>query len=224
METKVKRQISQFVLRARRRFFFDLKQRFFPIFVGIAVVFPINPAFAQSILEDSSLVKKEEEDPYLKIRRSKALRVNELQECSWKVRYRNKVYDLSPLTRRGLERPLEGDMRTVLRRVPGAALQVEKIDQNNQDEKVHTAIATIGLGGLLLTRIFQGRTSDESSKSDKYIALNIISLLVFAKAIHAGWSLKQDTQERIALAVQEFNDVSSEKIVPHKEISREGGI
>ncbi len=113
-------------------------------------------------------------------------------------------------------------MRTIFRRVPGAAAHIKQIDKNNSEEKVHTAIATIGLGAFLVTRIFQSRTSEASAKSPKYVALNIMTLLVLAKALHAGWSLKRDTNERIALAVEEFNEASPEKIVPHIENNPQG--
>ena len=179
------------------------------------------PAIAQSVLDDWNLLKDEAEDPYLKFRRRKLIQFNELEECCWKVRYQNKIYDLSPLTRKGLERPLESDIRTVFRQVPGAAMEIKQIDQNNRDEKAHTAFGTIGLGAFLLTRIFQSRSQNQ--KSDKYTTLNIISLLVFAKAVHANWSLKRATNERIATAVEEFNAMSPDKIVLHKDTVDEGG-
>lgn len=160
-----------------------------------------------------------ETDPYRRYWSEKRARVQQLESCSWMVRYRNRTYDLSPLTRKGLDRPLEGDMRTILRRVPAAAGHLEQIEKNVAAADVHTALATVGLTAFIVTRIFQGNAGERGRKSDKYIALSLSSGLLFLRSAYAGWQLKKDTKEELAAAIEAFNAKSPDPIVPHTDYS-----
>lgn len=181
-----------------------------------------RPLWAQSLEENLAKQKVEKEkeatNPYLAYKQKRRVEIKEMETCSWLVTYRKRIYDLTPLTRKGLERPLEGDMHTVLRRVPESEEHLEKISKNTRDAKVHTAIATFALATLLVTRIVQSG-NPERGKQPEYMALNLGAGLLFLRAVYAGYELKQDTKQELVQAVQEFNNVSQDPILPY-----EGGL
>ena len=207
--------------KARGRF-----SRSHPLFFSalLLFLFAVPGESRAQVLLESQLEKNEKEksktpvNPYLAYKQKRRVEIKELETCSWLVTYRKRVYDLSPLSRKGLERPLEGDMHTILRRVPGAENHLDQITRNNRDARVHTSIATFAIASLLVTRIVQGNSSSKG-KSPKYMALNIGSVLLFLRAAYAGFELKQDTKEELVEAVQEFNNVSEDPILPY-----EGGL
>lgn len=185
------------------------------------ILLPVSPlALAQTNLESSPDKEAEAKavNPYLAYKQKRRVEIKELETCSWLVTYRKRVYDLSPLSRKGLERPLEGDMHTILRRVPAAEKHLNNIARNNRDAKVHTSIATFAIASLIATRIVQGN-SPSRKKAPEYLALNIGSALLFLRAAYAGFELNQATKQELAHAVQEFNNVSEDPILPY-----EGGL
>ena len=55
--------------------------------------------------------------------------LDKLGDCNWQVTYRGRIYDLGPLTRESLSRPVENDIRYALQRVPEAAESLREIDR-----------------------------------------------------------------------------------------------
>jgi hypothetical protein len=174
-----------------------------------------SPAIAQNLQKAAEKKETEVPNPYLAYRQKQRIEVKELENCSWLVSYRNRIYDLSPLSRKGLERPLEGDLHSILRRVPLAAESLQKIERNNQEAKVHTAIASFAILTIVGTRIAQG-SSERRKRSDAYLALNIGAGLLFLRSVYAGFETRRNTREELVNAVQEFNKVSEDPILPYE--------
>lgn len=214
------------------------KNRFFCLpLVTLALLFGCDsPAWATEVVKDSrsgpaNLIapsqleessenaaaarRRRETNRYAKLRERRRVETKELETCSWLVTYRDRVYDLAPLTRKSLDRPLEGDVQSIIRRVPAAAAHLDQVDRNDRDAKVHTAIATAAVLLLVGTRIAQGG-SKTKAESPAYMALNIGSVLLFARAAYAGWELKQESKREVARAVQEFNTVSEDPMEPYQ--------
>jgi hypothetical protein len=186
------------------------------IFVTLSLASLIaSPAIAQNLQKAAEKKETEVPNPYLAYRQKQRIEVKELENCSWLVSYRNRIYDLSPLSRKGLERPLEGDLHSILRRVPLAAESLQKIERNNQEAKVHTAIASFAILTIVGTRIAQG-SSERRKRSDAYLALNIGAGLLFLRSVYAGFETRRNTREELVNAVQEFNKVSEDPILPYE--------
>lgn len=174
-----------------------------------------NSASAQYLEKKAEEKENQVANPYLAYRQKRRVEAKELETCSWLVSYRHRIYDLSPLSRKGLDRPLEGDLHSILRRVPEANASLEKIDRNNRDAKVHTALASFAIVTFLGTRIAQG-ANEKNRRSDAYLAINIGAGLLFLRSIYAGFELRKSTREELVRAVQEFNKVSEDPILPYE--------
>lgn len=174
-----------------------------------------SPSLLLESSDREAAKKKRPSDPYSALRERRRLETRELESCSWLITYRNRVYDLSPLTRKGLDRPLEGDVQSIIRKVPAAAAHLDQVDRNDRESKVHTGIATGAILLLVGTRIAM-TSSKAKADPGPYLALNIASVLLFARAAYAGWELKQASKREVAEAIQEFNAVSEDPIQPYR--------
>ena len=163
----------------------------------------------------SKLYDPEKQDSYKRYWSGQRGKVQRLEDCSWLVTYRKRIYDLSPLTRTGLNRPLDGDVRTILRRVPSAAKHLTQISRNTKEAEVQTALATLGLTAFLVTQIFKGNTDERGRKSDTYMAISLMSALLFVRSAYAGWQLKRNSKEELAAAIDSFNAQSPAPIIPY---------
>lgn len=137
------------------------------------------------------------------------------EQCSWLVSYRGRTYDLAPLTRETLARPIEGDIRSLLSRVPAAADHLSQVTSASRAAKVQAIIASAALGVFLGTRIARSgsKKDDESARLGLDIAA-IVSGLFFAKGLHASYQATLTAREELALAVEAFNAGSPHPIQP----------
>lgn len=182
---------------------------------ALAAVFPLFlpiSAQCQTKLKDAEPVKPKVEGSRTERHRRK-VEAKELENCSWLVTYKDRIYDLSPLTRKSLDRPLEGDISSVVRRSPRAEFHLNNVEKNISAAKVHTAIATTALLGLIGARIAQANS--KNGNKPKYLMLNIGAVLLFARAAYAGFELKQESKQEVAKAIQEFNSASEDPILPY---------
>ena len=140
---------------------------------------------------------------------------NKYNECNWLVVYRGRTYDLAPLTKPSLARPVEGDLRSVIQRVPSAETHLFNVNQKMTEAKVHTVIGSIAISSLLISRIFA--SSAKNGPQDKKIAIDIVSIasgLLFLKAGHASWEATRDSKRELVTAINVFNANSPHQIVP----------
>ncbi|NUM87784.1 MAG: hypothetical protein HUU37_01135 [Bdellovibrionales bacterium] len=137
------------------------------------------------------------------------------ESCNWLVTYRGNTYDLAPLTRESLSRPVEGDLRAVLERVPEAEEHLKNSSREVRAAKFHSVLGTTAVMLAVGSRL-----AYENSKSlsrDTRQSLNIVSIasvLFFLKATHAAFESTRESREELAAAVNAFNEKSPHRIEP----------
>ena len=139
--------------------------------------------------------------------------LEKLGNCAWQVTYRGRVYDLSPLTRASLARPIENDIRFVLERVPQAGARLEAMNGHLRDSKAHTILASIFLSGLLVTKILESRLKNDANRPD-YRTIEGAAGGFFLAATLFSWRSGVRAREELVSAVEEFNAHSPYKIEP----------
>jgi hypothetical protein len=140
-----------------------------------------------------------------------------LEQCNWLVTYKNRTYDLSPLTREGLSRPLEGDIRSVLQRVPSAEAHLQMVDKNVRDAKFYTKIATFGIAAFAASRLIRSNLKPWDSQGRQGVdVLAVVSALIFLKSTTESSRASDDTKTELNSAIDEFNQNSDQQILPEK--------
>jgi hypothetical protein len=137
------------------------------------------------------------------------------EQCSWLVTYRGRTYDLAPLTKEVLARPLEGDIRALMSRVPAAADHLAKVNRNSKAAKTQAIIASAALGIFVGARIGRKNAANASSEIKmSWDVGSIVSGLFFLKGLHASFTATRDAKEELANAVEAFNAASPYPIQP----------
>lgn len=137
------------------------------------------------------------------------------EQCSWLVTYRGRTYDLAPLTREVLARPLEGDIRALMNRVPAAAEHLSLVNRNTKAAKTQAILASAALGFFVGTRIGRANAKDKDEEMRRGWDIgSIVSGLFFLKGIHASFAATSAAKEELAEAVEAFNAASPYPIQP----------
>lgn len=137
------------------------------------------------------------------------------EQCNWLVNYRNHTYDLTPLTRTGLNRPIESDLRPVLERVPRAAEKLQLVTDLSKEAKAHSIIGSAAITIFIGNRLIN--YTARRAKDDSRLEMDVISLvsgLIFFKATYDSWRATSASKEELAEAIDIFNEKSPYKITP----------
>lgn len=134
-------------------------------------------------------------------------------DCNWLVTYRGRTYDLAPLTRESLARPVDGDIRSILERVPESESLLSQVEKRSADAKAHTIIASAAVSGLLVTRLLRSNEKNRE-RHDTYDILTAVTGLFFLKGAYESWRATRDAKETLLKAVRVFNENSPNKIEP----------
>jgi len=140
--------------------------------------------------------------------------IDKLNDCNWIVTYRGRTYDLAPLTREALARPIENDIRYALQRVPAANEHLNAMGTNLRNARAHSKIGSVFLAGLIASQIVKGASPKGSEKAR---TLNVISFGagVFSIAgFLSSWKATRDAKQELVAAVESFNEKSPHKIEP----------
>ena len=141
-------------------------------------------------------------------------RLDQLNDCNWIVTYRGRTYDLAPLTREALARPIETDIRYALQRVPAASEHLHRMNQRLRDARVHSMLASVFLAGALVTRLLH---SGQDQNADRNRTLNVLTFAsggFFLGGIYQSWRATRDAKDELVRAVEVFNEESPQKIEP----------
>ena len=138
---------------------------------------------------------------------------SELQDCNWIVTYRGKTYDLSPLTREALSRPIETDLRYALQRVPASADHLNAMTAKLKEAKAHTILASVFITGFLVTRILQSGETNPDRREEKGL-ISAFTGGFFLAATFSSWRATRDAKRELVNAVDAFNLQSPHKIEP----------
>ncbi len=141
------------------------------------------------------------------------LSLDKLGDCKWQVTYLGRNYDLGPLTRESLSRPIENDIRFALQRVPEANAHLETMSGKLQDARAHTMLASVFLGALVITKLLESRVKNDSQKEDYRVA-TFASGGFFLAATLFSWRSSTEAKQELVHAVEEFNAHSPHKIEP----------
>lgn len=136
-----------------------------------------------------------------------------LNDCNWIVNYRGRTYDLAPLTREALARPIESDIRYALQRVPQANEHLNKMSGRLKDARGHTILASIFVSTFGVLNIVRSGQKNDNHKRDYNITL-VASGAFFLGAAFSSWRATRDAKDELVKAVDAFNEHSSHKIVP----------
>ena len=140
--------------------------------------------------------------------------LDRLNDCNWIVTYRGRTYDLAPLTREALARPLETDIRYALQRVPEANDHLNQMSTNLRSARAHSKIASIFLAGVIAAQLLKGNKDKDSDRSR---TLNIISFGAGAFSVAgflSSWKATREAKSELVQAVHSFNEKSPSKIEP----------
>lgn len=137
----------------------------------------------------------------------------ELGDCNWQVTYRGRQYDLSPLTREALSRPIENDIRFAIQRVPEANARLETMTGLLRNARAHTIIATIFLGAFAALKVLESNQDNQGKRDDLRIA-SFASAGFFLGATYFSWKSTREAKEELVRAVDDFNARSPHKILP----------
>ena len=137
----------------------------------------------------------------------------ELGDCNWQVTYRGRQYDLSPLTREALSRPIENDIRFAIQRVPEANARLETMTGLLRNARAHTIIATIFLGAFAALKVLESNQDNKDKRDDLRIA-SFASAGFFLGATYFSWKSTREAKEELVRAVDDFNARSPHKIQP----------
>ncbi len=139
-----------------------------------------------------------------------------LGDCNWQVSYRGRQYDLTPLTREALSRPIENDIRFAIQRVPEANERLESMTSKQRNARAHTLLASIFLGGFLLAKLLEGSQENKDQKNDYRVAA-YASGGFFVAATLFSWRSTVESKRELVNAVEAFNERSPNKILPASE-------
>ncbi|HEY8279464.1 MAG TPA: hypothetical protein VIH99_07575 [Bdellovibrionota bacterium] len=141
------------------------------------------------------------------------LSLDRLGDCNWQVTYRGRTYDLAPLTRESLSRPIESDIRFVLDRVPESHARLEEMNSRLSSARTQTIIASIFVSALLVTKLLESRLTNEVQIRDyKKFEWGFGGL--FLGTTFLSWRNSSKAKEELVNAVKEFNEHSPYKIEP----------
>lgn len=136
-----------------------------------------------------------------------------LGDCNWQVNYRGRQYDLAPLTREALSRPIENDIRFAIQRVPEANARLETMTSKQRNARTYTIIASIFLTTLIATKILESREKNPNDKRPYRIA-EYGQAGLFLAATVLSWSNMREAKKELVRAVEDFNTHSPHKIEP----------
>jgi hypothetical protein len=139
--------------------------------------------------------------------------LDKLGDCSWQVTYRGHVYDLSPLTRESLSRPIENDIRYVLQRVPEAGQHLDSMRSYLGQAKAHTILGSIFISGALVTKLLESRLKNDTTRPD-YRTVEAAFVGFFLGATIFSFQNTAKAKEELVNAVDEFNAHSPYPIEP----------
>ncbi len=142
-----------------------------------------------------------------------ANKLDKYDDCNWLVSYRGRTYDLAPLTREALARPIESDLRYALQRVPEADAYLKSMSRNLHDARAHTMLASAFISGLVLTRILGSGEKNKESKRE-YDVISAITGVFFLKATFESYTSTREAKADLVRAVDAFNEQSPNKIEP----------
>jgi hypothetical protein len=144
----------------------------------------------------------------------------EFESCNWLVSYRNRTYDLSPLTKEGLARPVDGDLRTILTRVPEADEKLQAVTDHAKEAKFHSIVGTASMMALIGTRIARSQAKNKGRSEDTLVTLDVVSMisgLFFIKATYDSGVATKATKDDLIEAVKAFNAHSPYKVEPARK-------
>lgn len=142
---------------------------------------------------------------------SASSQTEEYDDCNWIVNYRGKTYDLAPLTRETLARPIESDMRPILQRVPEADEHLQIMSEELRNARAHTIIGSAFISTFLITKLIASAQKNPDRKSE----INLLSYVAgafFIKASFESWSSTRTAKTELIRAVNAFNEKSPHKI------------
>jgi len=146
---------------------------------------------------------------------------DKLGDCNWQVSYRGRLYDLTPLTREALSRPIENDIRFAIQRVPAANERLLSMTAKQRDARAHTIIASVFLSALLVTKLLESKVTRQDEKDD-YRAASYAAGSFFLAATLFSWNSTRESKRELVRAVESFNASSPAKILPASEGSPTG--
>ncbi len=146
---------------------------------------------------------------------------DKLGDCNWQVSYRGRLYDLTPLTREALSRPIENDIRFAIQRVPEANERLLSMTAKQRDARAHTIIASVFLSALLVTKLLESKVTRQDEKED-YRAASYAAGGFFLAATLFSWNSTRESKRELVRAVEKFNARSPAKILPASEGSPAG--
>jgi hypothetical protein len=135
-----------------------------------------------------------------------------LGDCNWQVTYRGRTYDLSPLTREALTRPIDNDIRYALQRVPEANAHLEAMGAKLHNSRVYTVLASAFLLGFVATRLALPRNGERAQARNNLVSGTAGGL--FLTSLFFSWRNSRSAKDELVGAVREFNDHSPYKIEP----------
>lgn len=140
---------------------------------------------------------------------------DDYEDCEWLVQYRGQTYDLSPVTKKTLAEPSEGDLRYVLMRVPKSRLHLERMEQDHKLSNIFTSSATASLVLLAVTRFVLPQLTETSSQFRD--ATSVTLAFTFGLSALKAWHHAKEAKKELARSITSFNELSNEKILPLEE-------
>jgi hypothetical protein len=141
------------------------------------------------------------------------LSLDKLGDCNWQVSYRGRLYDLSPLTRESLTRPIENDIRYALERVPEANERLQAMSTHFRDAKNQTVIASIFIGALVIAKLLEGRVKNDNDRLNYHVAEGAAGGFFLIETFFS-WRSSVAAKQELVNAVDQFNTHSNYKIEP----------
>lgn len=138
-------------------------------------------------------------------------KTEDYDDCNWIVNYRGKTYDLAPLTRETLARPIESDMRPILQRVPESDAHLQTMSTELRNARAHTIIGSAFISTFLIAKLIASGQKNEDRKSE----INLLSYVAgafFLKATFESWHSTRTAKIELTRAVNDFNEKSPHKI------------
>ena len=140
-------------------------------------------------------------------------RSQSFSDCNWLVTYRGRTYDLMPITKQSLARPLDDDIREVMERYPESKQHLDLMVKYSHASKVHTWLASGSLAGALISAILRSRAKNSEGRQNGTFAIFTFGLFA-AKGMQESWKATDSAKEELVRAVDAFNEVSPHKIDP----------
>lgn len=139
--------------------------------------------------------------------------LDRLGDCQWKVTYRGRTYDLAPLTRESLSRPIENDIRYALQRVPSANEHLEAMSGKLRNARTYTILASIFIGTAIVSHLMR-KTYEPKDTQRAFRTATWASGGLFLTTALFSWHNTSSAKKELVEAVKEFNEHSSYKIEP----------